>query len=223
MRKVGLGQGPGNAPVRAFPMSCAAACPRTHRPNGGLSPAPHAALCACSAASGPDGRHICCKPRTSMQPCLPLGLRKPQSSTDSCANNRPLSAAPAACPTPARSSRRAAPLRPPGVPPPRSHGEAALALHVHEVAVGRSYQALELVLPLLQLRRGVEQINVARQHLRMRAAAGAPSGPAGELPGRRGAWPLQPPSCNAPLAGAGPAWAAAAAPPSAAKGPEAVS
>ncbi len=49
---------------------------------------------------------------------------------------------------------------------PLSHGEAALALHIHEVGVGGGYQALQLVLPLLQLRRGVQQVDVARQHLR---------------------------------------------------------
>lgn len=37
-----------------------------------------------------------------------------------------------------------------------SHLEAALALHVHEERVGRLYQALELVLRLLKLRRGVQ-------------------------------------------------------------------
>lgn len=58
--------------------------------------------------------------------------------------------------------------QPPADPPCtlRSHGEAALALHIHEVRVGGGYQALQLVLPLLQLRRGVQQVDVARQHLR---------------------------------------------------------
>ena len=65
------------------------------------------------------------------------------------------------CP-PARAGVRGPPLP----APPCSHGEAALALHIHEVRVWRGYQALELVLPLLQLRRRVQQVDVARQHLR---------------------------------------------------------
>lgn len=65
-----------------------------------------------------------------------------------------------------------------------SHGEAALALHVHEVRVGSRYQAMELVLPLLQLRRRVQQVDVARQHLR----AGSPANVSAlcSSPGRRG-------------------------------------
>ena len=51
----------------------------------------------------------------------------------------------------------------------RSHREAALALHVHEVAVGARYQALELVTPLLQLRGWVQEVHIDRQHLRQAA------------------------------------------------------
>lgn len=71
----------------------------------------------------------------------------------------PRAAPPPACASSYRCST--APLR-----APPSHGEAALALHIHEVGVGGGYQALQLVLPLLQLRRGVQQVDVARQHLR---------------------------------------------------------
>lgn len=48
---------------------------------------------------------------------------------------------------------------------PNAHVEATLALDVHEVRVGRLYQALELVLALLKLRRGIEQVNIACEHL----------------------------------------------------------
>lgn len=41
----------------------------------------------------------------------------------------------------------------------RGDGELTRALDVHEVGVGRLHEALELVLPLLELRRGVEEID----------------------------------------------------------------
>lgn len=47
------------------------------------------------------------------------------------------------------------------------HVEAALALDVHKVRVGRLYQALELVLALLLLGRRVQEINIACEHLWM--------------------------------------------------------
>lgn len=50
-----------------------------------------------------------------------------------------------------------------------SHVEAALALHIHEVGVRALHQAMKLVLGLLQLRGGVEEIDIAREHLRVRA------------------------------------------------------
>ena len=70
----------------------------------------------------------------------------------------------AACPSP--SGMATLPPAPPTpILHPPSHGEAALALDVHEEGVGGGDKAVELVLPLLQLRRGVEQVDVARQHL----------------------------------------------------------
>ena len=50
----------------------------------------------------------------------------------------------------------------------REHGgnvEATLALHVHEEGVRRLHKALELVLALLQRRRGVKEIDVLGEHL----------------------------------------------------------
>lgn len=44
--------------------------------------------------------------------------------------------------------------------------EAALALHIHEEGVGRLHEALELVLALLQRRRGMKEIDVLGEHLR---------------------------------------------------------
>ena len=41
--------------------------------------------------------------------------------------------------------------------------EAALALDVHEVRVGALNKALELVLPLLQLCRGMQQVDIAAE------------------------------------------------------------
>jgi hypothetical protein len=47
------------------------------------------------------------------------------------------------------------------------HVEATLALDVHEERVGALYQALQLVLLLLQLRWRVQQIDIGREHLQM--------------------------------------------------------
>jgi len=49
------------------------------------------------------------------------------------------------------------------------HLEASLALHIHEERVGSLHQALELVLALLKLLGGIQQINIAVQdHLSKR-------------------------------------------------------
>ncbi len=45
------------------------------------------------------------------------------------------------------------------------HGETSLALYIHEKWVWRLHESLELVLPLLQLRRGVQQVNIVGKHL----------------------------------------------------------
>lgn len=47
-----------------------------------------------------------------------------------------------------------------------SHGEAALALDIHKVRVRRLYQPVKLVPGLLKLRRGMQQVDVTREHLR---------------------------------------------------------
>lgn len=88
---------------------------------------------------------------------------------------------------PLRAATLALPARMRPGPPaaPDSHGEAALALHIHEVGVGGGDQALELVLPLLQLRRRVQKVDVARQHLR--AAGVGPGRRCGQTVPRQGA------------------------------------
>lgn len=53
------------------------------------------------------------------------------------------------------------------------HHKAALALDIHEVRVRGGDQALQLVLALLKRRRGVEEVDVAREHLRGRDGEGA--------------------------------------------------
>lgn len=48
-----------------------------------------------------------------------------------------------------------------------SHAEASCALYIHEKAVGRLHQPLELVLGLFQLSWRVEQINITVEHLQV--------------------------------------------------------
>jgi hypothetical protein len=77
---------------------------------------------------------------------------------------------------------------------------AHLALHVHEEAVWRLHQPLQLVLPLLIVRRRVQQVQVRRKHLQGGGGSAPGLGPRARRDGQGGQLPALPAGSPVPSA-----------------------